>query len=129
MGEDDERGEGLELAENFKMANQKLIAFIKQGTADEEAALAEVGVWFDAHVELARSDNKYELVFMPLYIQILEAIRDHNPAFIRILDQRFNEEDEFAILGNMPEENDAEANDWDAKTKQVRQEIAAKLVR
>lgn len=122
-----EGGEGLEAAENFKMANQKLIAFIKQGVPNDETALAEVDAWFDAHVELAKSDNRYELVFMPLYIEVLEVIRDHNPSFIRVLDQRFDEEDEFAIIGNMPEENDAEANDWDGKTKQVREEILSQI--
>lgn len=113
-------------AEAFKDSTNRLIELIKSGGTDD--GISAVESWFDSHVDLARSDqDRYAEVFMPLYIQLLEVIRDHNPQFIATLDQVFNEEDEYAILGNSDEIEEEKIKEWDKLTQELRQEIKQKV--
>lgn len=113
-------------SEAFQDSTNKLIKLVKSGGADDDGSVVES--WFDSHVDLARSDEDgYAKIFMPLYIQLLEAIRDHNPQFIKTLDQVFNEEDEYAILGNSDEVEEEKLKEWDELTQKLRQEIKQKF--
>lgn len=113
-------------AEAFEASTSKLIELVKSGGSDNDISAVEA--WFDSHVDLARSDEDgYAKIFMPLYIQLLESIRDHNPEFIKTLDQVFNEEDEFAILGNSDEIEEEKVQEWDKITQKLRQEIREKI--